>query len=368
MTRVVVAGLGDTGLLTAVHLARHSDLDLVGISTRPALVSGQELGLRLARPDTWAADYRIDLQRFHGLDRVRVHHAEAIGLDLEARTVGLRDAVGSVSSESYDVLVIATGVSNGFWRSPEVRDGAQIDHALAAEHQRIADAASVLVVGGGAAAVSSAYQVALRWPEKVVMLAFPGERPLLRHHPRTWRRVEERLRTAGVDLIPHQRADLTDVDLTQIGSGSVRWTTGQPGTSADAIVWATGSVSPHTGWLPPDLLDKDGFVRVTPELQTVGHPEVFAVGDVAATDPLRSSARNRADKLLARNVRAHLAGGDLGRYRPPSRRWGSVLGVEPDGLRVFAPTGQGFRFPAWSVRHVLNPWIVRRGIYRGIRT
>ena len=51
--RVVIAGLGDTGLLTARHLSRHADV--VGISTKPALVSGQELGMRLARPDEWAA-------------------------------------------------------------------------------------------------------------------------------------------------------------------------------------------------------------------------------------------------------------------------------------------------------------------------
>ena len=115
------------------------------------------------------------------------------------------------------------------------------------------------------------------------------------------------------------------------------------------------------------MLDDGGFVRVDPTLQLPGHPEVFAIGDVAATDPLRCSARNRADKLLARNVRAFLAGRSLGDFRAPRSRWGSVLGVEPDGLRVFAPTGQPFRIPAWSVRRILQPWIVRRGIYRGIR-
>ena len=41
--RVVVAGLGDSGLLTAIHLAR-ADVDVVGISSKPGLVSGQELG------------------------------------------------------------------------------------------------------------------------------------------------------------------------------------------------------------------------------------------------------------------------------------------------------------------------------------
>ncbi|WP_278258890.1 hypothetical protein [Nocardioides convexus] len=88
---------------------------------------------------------------------------------------------------------------------------------------------------------------------------------------------------------------------------------------------------------------------------------------MAATDPLRTSARNRADGLLARNVIAHLAGRPLASYRGRETRWGSVLGPEQDGLRVFAPSGHPFRFPAWSVRRVLQPWVVRRGIYRGVR-
>ena len=87
----------------------------------------------------------------------------------------------------------------------------------------------------------------------------------------------------------------------------------------------------------------------------------------AATDPLRSSARNRADRLVAHNVRAEFAGRPLRSYRAPNRRWGSVLGVQPDGLEVFAPNGRAFRFPAWSIDSVLQPWIVRRGIYRGVR-
>lgn len=86
------------------------------------------------------------------------------------------------------------------------------------------------------------------------------------------------------------------------------------------VLWAIGRVAPNTGWLPAELLDEHGFVRVTPTLQVPGHPEVFAIGDVAATDPLRSSARNRADGLLARNVRAFFDGGTLKAYRAPTRR------------------------------------------------
>ena len=64
---------------------------------------------------------------------------------------------------------------------------------------------------------------------------------------------------------------------------------------------------------------------------------VFAIGDVAAADPLRSSARNRGDALVASNIRAELAGRALRSYRAPGRRWGSLFGIQPSGLEVYFP-------------------------------
>lgn len=360
--RVVVAGLGDSGLLTAIHLAR-ADVDVVGVSSKPGLVSGQELGLRLARPDAWARDYRIGFERFRRLDGVEVVHDELIGLDVEARSVRTRHR-----SLGYDVLVVATGVSNGFWRRPGFQTEAEVTAALRAAHDRLAASGSVLVVGGGAAAVSSALQVATRWPEKSVRLAFPGERALPRHHPRAWAVARRRLEGAGVELLPGHRAELSPgFAVDEITSGPVAWSTGQPPAVADGVLWAVGRVRPNTAWLPADLLDEEGFVRVDATLRMPGVPDGFAIGDVAATDALRTSARNRADRLLARNVVAHLRGRPLASYRGRERRWGSVLGPEADGLRVFAPSGHPFRFPGWSVDRVLQPWIVRRGIYGGVR-
>jgi NADH dehydrogenase FAD-containing subunit len=224
------------------------------------------------------------------------------------------------------------------------------------------------VVGGGAAAVSSAANVARAWPGKRVDLYFPGDRALVGHHPRAWERVERRLGEAGVQLHPGHRAVIPEgFACDRITSEPVRWSTGQPQASADAVLWATGRVRPNTDWLPAELLDENGFVRVTSELGVPGYPGVFAVGDVAATDPLRSSARNRADGLLAHNIRAEFAGRPLRTYRPPKRRWGSVIGIQPDGLEVFAPNGRAFTFPAWSFDRVLLPLFVRWGIYRGVR-
>lgn len=364
--RVVVAGLGDVGVLAAIRLARHAQV--VGISAKPALVSGQELGVRLSRPEDWARDYWIPFDRFRRLDGVTIVQATLTGLDLDARTVLGRAEDGAPIAEEYDALVLSTGVSNGFWRRPTLQSAAEIGAELRAARDRLAAASSVIVVGGGAAAVSSAVNLATTWPDKRIDLYFPAERALREYHPTTWKRIHSRLRGLGVGVHPGHRALLPDgFTGDEITAEPVEWSTGQPSASAGAVLWAIGRVRPNTDWLPPRLLDEHGFVRVTPELRVPGAPGVFAVGDVAATDPLRSSARNRGDALVARNIRAEFAGRDLRTFRAPGRRWGSLVGIQPNGLEVFFPTGQSFRFPSWSVERVVMPWIVRWGMYGGVR-
>ena len=242
--RVVIAGLGDSGVLTAIRLARHAEV--VGISAKPALVSGQELGWRLSRPHDWARANWIPFDRFRGLDRVRTVHGTLTGLDLRSRTVRVRHDDGSTSAEGYDALIISTGVTNGFWRRPNFQSADEIGADLRAAHDRLAEAGSVIVVGGGAAAVSSAANVARTWPGKRVDLYFPKDRALVGHHPRAWERVRRRLGEAGVVLHPGHRAVIPDgFACDQITSEPVQWSTGQPPASADAVLWAIGRVRPE---------------------------------------------------------------------------------------------------------------------------
>lgn len=364
--RVVIAGMGDTGVLTAIRLS--SSADVVGISAQPALVSGQELGVRLSRPVEWARDYLVPFDRFRALDGVRLLQAELTGLDVAGRAVHGRRPDGTEFAEPYDSLVISTGVRNGFWRRSEVQQLADIDAEIVAAHNRLAAGRSIIVIGGGAAAVSAAANLAEQWPTSAVDLYYPGERPLREYHRRTWEHVSRRLMRLEVGLHPNHRAQVPEgFGCDAITDGEVSWSTGQPPARADSVLWAIGQVRPNTDWLPDDLLDDRGFVVVTPQLRVPGHRGIYAIGDVAATDPLRSSARNRADRILAHNILAEAAGRPLRSYRPPRGRWGSVIGLQPDGLEIFTPGGRRFRIPAGPVRSVLMPWIVRRGIYGGIR-
>lgn len=362
--RIVIAGLGDTGLLTAIRLS--SRVDVVGISPKPGLVSGQELGMRLTRPHEWARDYWIPFNRFRKLDDVRTIQGSLTALDPNRRLVRFRDVDGQEDAEAYDVLVISTGVSNGFWRNPTLESIEQVDEGVRDHHERIADAASVIVIGGGAAAVSSAFNIAASWPDKKVDLYFPGERALQRHHAKVWSTLEGRLHKLGVGLHSGHRAVVPDdFGCDTITSEPVSWSSGQADAKADAVLWAIGRVKPNTEWLPTELLDASGFVRVDQYLRASGRSDIFAIGDVAATDPLRNSARGRADGLLAQNILASLDDGALKTFKPAHRRWGSVVGTQNNSLEVFAPGGRSFVLPAWSK---LQPIVVRRAIYKGIRS
>jgi NADH dehydrogenase FAD-containing subunit len=364
--RVVIAGLGDAGLLTAINLSPHTDV--VGITSRPGLLSGKELGIRLTRPTDWVRDSWIAFDRYRRLDPVRTIHGTLTGLDLAARKVQVTDADGIAAEEPYDVLVISTGVTNGFWRRPGLLSADDVEAELAATHARLGEAESIAIIGGGGAAVSAAINLADTWPDKRIDLYFPGERVLLHHHPRVERKLAGRLTELGVGLHPGHRAVIPrGFDCDEISDAPITWSTGQEPVTADAVLWTVGKVRPNTDWLPDELLDPDGFVMVEPTLRVPGHPGVFAIGDVAATDPLRTSARNRADKLLAKNIRAELAGKPLRAYKPPRGQWGSVTGIQPGGLEVFATNGRAFWFPKWSIDRILRDLIVDRGIYRGVR-
>lgn len=367
--RIVVAGMGDTGVLVASHLGR--SFDVVGISTKPALVSGQELGNRLADPDRWRRNFLTPLSRFRRLDRVRIVHGSIARVDPVERVVAVDTADGRRVDEPYDLLVVATGTTNGFWRQARVEDVATVEAQIVDTTERIEKAASIAIVGGGPTGVSSAANLARRHPDKTIDLYFSQDEPLPGYHPRVRRSLARELTARGVRLHPGHRAEVPADDDTadRLSSEPVRWTTGQTPAEADLVLWAIGRTRPNSAFLPAEVLDDDGFVRVDEHLQVVGHPEVFAVGDVAATDPNRSSARNWGHRVVVANVKAVAAGrtDKLRSFKAPEHRWGSILGFEDDGMTIYQPNGKRFRVPAWAVQPILIDVITRKVIYGGVR-
>lgn len=365
--RIVIAGFGDTGLLTAIHLG--NNYDIVGVSTKPCLVSGQELGTRLSQPSVWKQDYLMQFSRYKKLHNVTTLQGKVSEIDPGSNAVRIDLASGETRSEQYDVLVLCPGTSNGFWRNDKVESLTDIEHAISQQAQTMAKAECLAVVGGGPSGVSVASNMALRHPHKDVHLFYSQELPVPGYHAKARQQVTDTLQLQGVHLHPGHRAAIPNGFLCdQITPGPIEWQSGQLPFEADAVLWAVGKVRPNTGFIPAEMLDEHGFINADKYLRVPGYTNIFTLGDAAATDTNRSSARNWGYRLAANNIRASLNGEpeSMKSYEAPENRWGSILGVQDDGLRVFQPNGGSFRFPRWSVRHLLFPLAVRRGIYRGV--
>jgi NADH dehydrogenase FAD-containing subunit len=366
--RVVIAGFGDTGLLAAIHLG--SAFDIVGISPKPCLVSGQELGARLTRPEEWQSNYLMDFSRYKKLDGVRTIQGLIKNIDAQNNHVSIEAADGELLIEHYDVLLIASGVSNGFWRTSDVESLEQIKNNIHGDSQQLDAASSVAVIGGGATGVSAAVNLAEKYSGKQVDFFYSGSQPLPGYHPKVRGKLVERSQQAGVKLHPNHRAIIPDsFNAQQLSRDKVEWQAGQPSFFADVTLWATGSSSPNNNFIDPCMLDDKGFVNTDSDLRVTGHDNIFCVGDIAASDPNRSSARNGGYALVAKNITAFLNNrpDEMKRYSASNYRWGSILGLQHDGLRVFSPSGGNFRFPRWFVDKLLFPFIVKRKMYHGVR-
>ncbi|MET0271157.1 MAG: FAD-dependent oxidoreductase [Sphingomonas sp.] len=365
---VVIVGMGETGVLTALNL---NGCDVVGVATKQALVSGQEVGLRLVAPGAWKKDHVTDLGRFKRLKHVTRLIGRAVSVDVEKRRLVVELAGGGRHVQPYDYLVIASGITNGFWRDDKVVAVASIERDIEAQAKRLAAAETIAVVGGGPTGTSIAANLAIRYKRKAVHLFHSGDLPLPGYDAGVRKEIVRLLDSVGVRRAGGHRAELDGRERAgTLDGGTVQWRTGQPPFEADAIVWATGASHPNSGFLPPHLLDEAGFVLTEPTLQVRGCRNIFAIGDVAQTDEHRSSARNSAYRLLAGNIAA-LDSGHPERMMPylaPRNRWGSIIGTQKEGLTVYLPDGGKMRMARWYVRLILYPFKVRRGIYGGVRS
>jgi len=205
----------------------------------------------------------------------------------------------------YDYLVLALGGRNNYFGHPEweifapglktLADAVQIRNQVllafekaentadAAEHKRLM---TIVVIGGGPTGVelAGAFAELARHvlkrdfrhidPAHAKIILIEGSPRVLSSFPEDLSRDTARqLEQLGVHL-------RTSTAVKNIRCGEVQLDGGEI-IHAENIIWAAGvSASPLTEKLGVEL-DRAGRVKVNPDLSLPGHPEVFAIGDMA---------------------------------------------------------------------------------------
>ncbi len=370
---ILIIGFGETGLLTATYLNHYypGQFKITAISNKPALLSGQELGTRISKTEFWKRYYLRSFNEYGHLENIDIIHAQFNQLDTEANTAHFKRFKNTDSETiSYDYAVIATGVSNGFWRNGQLESKDDINQQLDHYQELFSSHDTIAVVGGGPAGVSASYNLKIQHPNKEIHFFFDKDLPLPQHAPTTRKKVMQALLDAKVHCHSHHRLDVSQSSSDTINHDNLYWQKSianrqtPAAFQADLNLITIGQSKPNNHGLPQELLNQAGFVNTNKYLQCPKASNVFCVGDIAETDPLRSSARNGAYKLLAKNIYKAHKQRKLKPYKASTHRWGSVIGVQNDGLKVFTPKGHTFRFPAWSIESILYPKLVDQGIYK----
>lgn len=339
---VVIVGAGFGGLAAAMRLAR--------LPVRVTLIDRQNYHLfqpllyQIATASLSPSDIALSIRSLFRKDRnVSVLLGEVTAVDPAARQVALGE-----KQMRYDRLIIATGAQHSYFGHDDwsayapglkrVEDGVHIrarvlkafEHAEAeSDPGERARLMTFVVVGGGPTGVELAGAIsemaclslvgefrAIDPRETRVVLLHAGDRLLPSFPQELSNQAHSALTSLGVEV--RLNALVTDIGPKHVALGDERLASG-------TVIWAAGVIaSPAAAWLGAEC-DRAGRVIVGPDLSVPGHPDIFAIGDTAASTawsgavvPGLAPAAKQAGEYVAQVIQAQLSG--AGTVQPFSYR------------------------------------------------
>jgi NADH dehydrogenase len=307
---------------------------------------------------------------FRGRANVSVVLAEAVAVDLAAKTLVLADG-----RLPYDYLVLATGATHSYFGHDEwarfapglksiedaldIRRRVLLAYEMAEREQdseRRREWMTFVIVGGGptgvelAGALAEISRQALSRefqhidPTQARIVLIEGVPRVLPPYPEDLSaKARAQLEGLGVHVRTGERVTGVDAGGVLIGEERIR---------ARTVIWAAGvAASPlaRTLGIP---LDRAGRVPVDPTLAVPGRDDVFVIGDLAAVEqdgkpvPGVAPAAIQMGRHVGRQIRRAVAG----QPRQPFRYWdkgsfatigrGKAVGETFGGLKLWG-------FPAW---------------------
>ena len=345
---VVVLGAGVGGVTVASGLDAFCKVTLVDPRDAHFLPFGAVCGL--VDPEFGAKLFLpLDKMFKQGVDQPgKFVRGTASSLDSKAHEVGVECADGTKVTLKYTYLVLATGAT----MSPSFRFASSTD-AMAAFKKvsaALASAKKAVIVGGGTCGLETAGEIATKFPEVEVtvvtggdILAAKSSYGAGKEPSAAWKpAVSKALEQLKVKVVTNARVTLplpgADKYSTVVGAHTVTTSVGD--FRSDCTLVMTGVTARRLPWMPASSLTEDGFVKLEEgTLNVEGLPDVFAIGDCAATLDAKAGypAKQQAGQVVA-SIKSLMAGGQRSPYKPMPITM-IILTLGPDNGLAHMPWG-----------------------------
>ncbi len=297
---------------------------------------------------------------------VLVLMAEATRIDPAKKKVHLADG-----ELSFDYLVVTTGVTHSWFGNEEwarhapglktIEDALEIRKRIflayeAAEREPDPETRrewmTFVVVGGGptgvelAGALGEISRFALSNDfrridpaQAKILLLEGGERILSQFDRRLSEKAAGQLAALGVEIRTGSYVSSIDGEGVVLGGDKIR---------ARTVLWSAGVAGTPLAATLNVPLDRQGRVRVEPDLALPGHPDIFVIGDLAATEPALpgvAPVAMQGGKHVARVIRGRLRGEVRGEFRYRDKGMMATIGRSAAIAHVGSLKLSGF--PAW---------------------
>ncbi|MDF5729787.1 MAG: NAD(P)/FAD-dependent oxidoreductase [Rhizonema sp. PD38] len=285
--RICILGGGFGGLYTALRLSQlpwetsqKPEIVLVDKSDR-FLFSPLLYELLTGELQTWEIAPPFE----EVLENTGVRFCQAVvdKIDIDQRRVYLQDN----PEISYDQLVLAlggetpldmaSGATSYAYPFRSTTDVYRIEERLRVLEESEADKIRVAIVGGGYSGVELACKLADRLGERGRFRLIELSDQILQTSPEFNREAAcKALEDRGVFI------DLeTKVESIESESIALEYKNQVDTIPVDLVIWTVGTrVSPVVRSLPVEQ-NQRGQIKITPTLQVIDHPEIFALGDLA---------------------------------------------------------------------------------------
>ncbi|HEY9642654.1 MAG TPA: NAD(P)/FAD-dependent oxidoreductase [Coleofasciculaceae cyanobacterium] len=287
-TRICILGGGFGGLYTALRLSqmpwtRQEKPDIVLVDQRDRFLFSPLLyELVTGELETWEiAPPYTELLSNTG---IQFCQAEVASVDVNSRQIHIKDATTALP---YDYLVVAMGGETPIDRVPgaaeyavpfrTIADAYQLKERLRVLEQSQADKIRIAIVGAGYSGVELACKLAERLGDRGRIRLIEATDQILRNSPEFNRQsAHKALEKLGVFVDLETKVESIAADAIALEYR------GQVDTlPVDVVLWTVGtSVAPVVQKLPLKQ-NQRGQLVLTPTLQVVDHPEIFALGDSA---------------------------------------------------------------------------------------